>query len=199
MLTRAQYEAKVAEANKMMPEIMDELTQFNELASKLPDTPFVRRLKVRVVCSLIEAQLSHMKNATLILAVNPKYPLLAEDRLALQDTKVIKGTSKGTSKLVGLRLTMKENVKLAMRSFATATGATHKIDFGSKGGANFLKALEIRDKIVHPKRATDWQITTEDVAVIDAAWVWFGQNMVAVTVVPETNPTMKRRPADQRQ
>ena len=41
MLTRAQYEAKVAEANKMMPEIMDELTQFNELASKLPDTPFV--------------------------------------------------------------------------------------------------------------------------------------------------------------
>jgi hypothetical protein len=174
----ARFYRQLKKNDELLAEVMDELRQFNALMHGRESTPFACRLKVRVVCSLMEARLSHMKVAALTVAMEPEKVFTPEDRLALQDQRKVKGTSKGATKLVALRLTMKENVKLALRAFATATGCTYIVNFGDTGGANFLRAMEIRDRVIHPKRIEDWKTTVEDVAVVDAAWEWLARHML---------------------
>jgi hypothetical protein len=113
------------------------------------------------------------------MAEHPKRLFSKEDWLALQDLE--ERTDKtGKVEIRSARLTLKENIKLAFRSFAAAAGTRFEIDFGSKGGATFLKAIPVRDRIVHPKAASDWRVTPADLRTADRAWVWFGEALVSV-------------------
>ena len=43
----------------------------------------------------------------------------------------------------------------------------------------FLKAVEIRDRIVHPHAVSDWKLSKHELTIIDMAWDWFGVQMIA--------------------
>lgn len=174
------FKLRFSELRDMMDLIQEELRLFNDYAKDAPESEFLRRLKIRTLFGCVEANVAHLKASALLMAEHPESLFSKEDLLALQDLEE-RIDKTGKVEIRSARLTLKENIKLAFRSFATATGISFEIDFGSEGGATFLKAIPIRDRIVHPKAASDWRVTPEDLCTADRAWVWFGEALVCVS------------------
>jgi hypothetical protein len=174
------FKLRYSELRDMMDLIKEELRLFNDYAKDAPESEFLRRLKIRILFGCVEANVAHLKASALLMADNPESLFSRKDMLALQDLE--ERTDKtGKVEIRSARLTLKENIKLAFRAFGTATKTSFEIDFGSEGGATFLKAIPIRDRIVHPKAAPDWRVTPEDLNTADRAWVWFGEALVRVS------------------
>lgn len=175
-----QFCLRTASLSDFMKEITEELRLFNELVKDQSDTPFGRRMMVRMIFSIIEANISHLKGSALVFAENPEKTFARKTLLALQDQRERKNDA-GKIEVVAARLTMKENIKLAFDTFAQAHGATSGVDFNSAGWSAFLKAVAVRDKVTHPKSGSDWKLSDADVELAKGAWIWFGKNLVEVS------------------
>lgn len=152
-----------------------ELAEFNALSDSLDDDQFTRRMRVRVVFSSIEAHISHLKASSLAFSLSDERMFTPEEELELRDQR---RTSNG--RIVDNRPSLKENIKIAFKAFAKATGTGYIVNYGTKEAVDFFRAADIRNRITHPKSAKDWVLSEEDVDLINKAWIWFGQNLVEV-------------------
>ena len=174
------FRLNTASLSDFMKEIQDELRLFNDLVEGKPDTPFGKRMMVRVIFSVIDANVSHMKGSALAFAQHPEKVFQKKTLLALRDLRERKKNN-GELELVSARLTVKENIKLAFDAFAQANGATSAVKFNSPEWNDFLKAVSIRDRVTHPKSGADWKLSDADVQLAKNAWLWFGKKMVEVS------------------
>lgn len=175
-----QIKLRYADLQDFLQIITDEITAFNALTKEVPDSQFIRRLRVRTVFGCIEAQIAHLKASALLLSDDPERMFTPADRLALEDLEERNASAEGTL-IRPARIPMKENIKVAFRAFALAANTTDCLDFGNEDGRNFLLAVKIRDRVIHPKSSDHWSVSDDDLAVIDRAWHWFGGNLVNVS------------------
>lgn len=156
----------------------EELDSYNSFAKDQEETPFMRRTKIRIVFSCIEAHVFHLKSTAYTIAQSEPDLFSEEILLKLQDLR--KNSRRGFEKA---KIPLKENIKLAFSSFAKAAEREYDISFGDRGGQRFLQAVEVRNRITHPKRPSDWRISDEDDSLVDEAWHWFGKHLVAVSEI----------------
>ena len=182
MNSEIEYRLREAELRDMLQKVKDELRLFNELVKDAPESEFLGRLKIKTAFGCIEADISHLKASALLFSKDPEKDFTKSDYLALQDLEeYIK--KDGTAEKRNARIGMKDNLKLALRCFTTAVGIPYQLDFGGSGASAFLRAIDIRNRIIHPKSASDWTISKEDLALVDAAWLWFGGEIVKATTL----------------
>ena len=156
----------------------EELNSFNSIAEMQGDTPFIRRTRIRVVFSCIEAHIFHLKSTAYAFSCVEPGNFSREEILKLQDLR-----SDKTQGYVRAKIPLKENVSFAFASFAKAFGRKYAINFSDSSGQRFLSAVAIRDRITHPKAPSDWRISDKENSLIEAAWKWFGEHLVAVSKV----------------
>lgn len=180
MDARTLSQLRFSELRDFIDEIQNELNRFNELVKDKPETAFTRRLKVRVMFSLLEAHVAHLKGVAQTIFEARGETLDEEKELLLQDLQRRKMPD-GKIRIVGAKLSLKENSKLAFWAFGKAVGVEHNVDFGGAGGQAFLAAIELRDRVVHPKSSTDWRVSEKEAELCDKAWHWFGENLVVYT------------------
>ncbi|WP_044891837.1 hypothetical protein [Opitutus terrae] len=166
-----------AELSELLDMTRSEIASFNDLAAREKDTDFLRRLKVRVVFSCIEAHVFHLKSAACALSEPGDFS--DADKLELQDLRLAQA---GFQKA---KRPLKENIKLAFRAYGRVCGKSYKVDFSGEEGARFLAAVEIRDRVTHPKSPRDWRVSASDHRLVDDAWHWFGKHLVAVSSLDE--------------
>ena len=137
-------------------------------------------MKARVVFACIEAHVFHLKGSAHTFSL-PQDGLFDEEELEkLQDFRRDKGGN-----IWKLKMSLKDNIRFAFGAFARASGKDYNVDFGNKPAADFLKAVAIRDRITHPKSASDWKISDSESRLIDEAWHWFGRHLVEVSKTTE--------------
>ena len=154
---------------------LGELNSFNALIANEPDTPFIRRSKVRVLFAVVEAHIYHLQ--WIAYAASKINPSLFTDEEIWQ----LQGKRLRNGAVENARVSLKDSIKFAFGAFAKARGIAHPVDFGGKGGQAFLLAVDIRDRVTHPKTTTDWSISDADNGHIDSGWKWFGEHLVEIS------------------
>ena len=178
MDTHTHFRLLATELREFLDVTNKEIADFNALSDKLDDNQFTRRMRVRVVFSSIEAHISHMKASSLAFSLSDENTFTTKEQLALRDQR-----QTSTGKIVENRLPLKENIKIAFKAFSKATRSGYTIDYGSTDAQRFFQAAEVRNRITHPKSASDWLLSEEDIELINEAWTWFGQHLVDVSKV----------------
>jgi len=132
-----------------------------------------RRLFVRSVFAFIEAAVFRIKTGALLWDISTLSPneiaLIKEEDYELDDTGAIK-TRKARLKFFG-------NFRFAFAVGAKAAGVNYQLDVGGDGWRSLRDAVPVRDRLTHPKRATDLVVTDAEVRNVMAAFMWVMDQM----------------------
>jgi hypothetical protein len=170
------FQLRFSELRDFLDLTIEELENFNDLAKREPETAFMRRLRIRVVFSCVEAHIFHLKSTAYACSVVDDRLFTQEQLLELQD---LRRTPNGG--LQKAKIPLKENMQLAFSAASRVFDKEYKIDFGTKEASIFFQAVAIRDRITHPKSNKDWEVSEADSRLVEQAWNWFGHHLVKVS------------------
>jgi len=161
-----QYERSAA----FLAAIEDETTEFNRLADG-KDTQAIRRMKCRVIFSCIESYISHLKQSAIMFSIDRPDLFSPAEILALNDEEsYVNGKGEATTR--SARIKLQDNLRLAFGSIARALDHDFPIDFGDTEAQCFTESVKIRNRLTHPKQATDLVVNDVESHNIDRAWIY---------------------------
>jgi hypothetical protein len=131
-----------------------------------------RRFYVRAVFSLIEAVVEQHKRLLLDLAKRKEVTLQKSVVEALSERSYfVKQNGKVGKRKQYLQL------KLKLRAVYSAAGdvfnQTLSADYGDQGWQAFCGAIDIRDRLTHPKTFEDCHVGEEELETVDRGHKWF--------------------------
>ncbi len=90
--------------------------------------------------------------------------LINEEDYELDDTGAVK-TRKA-------RLRFSGNFRFAFAVAAKAAGVTYQLDVGGDGWRTLRDVVKVRDRLMHPKKSGDLDVTNSEVRDVMAAFRW---------------------------
>ena len=133
---------------------------------------FWGRTLVRSQFAGIEGLCYRLKHMALAAAALRNVDLTrAECAMLREESYVLK--EKGYTKITKSKLRTADNVAFTLRVLAKARGGTYKLDVNSLGWRAFKASILVRDRVTHPKGASDLEVTKEEVESTLAAATWF--------------------------
>jgi hypothetical protein len=150
-----------------------------------------RRFYVRAIFAFIEAIVEQHKKLILELAEKrivtlPKgaYEALSEHIYNVKDN----GEIFPQFKYLQLQRKLRAVYKIAGKAF----GEPLNINFGGKGWESFQSAIEIRDRLTHPKSKEDCTVENENLDIVESGANWFrGLNKEFVRIAVSHGNTHK--------
>ncbi|CAN5389970.1 hypothetical protein BH11PSE11_BH11PSE11_12240 [soil metagenome] len=136
-----------------------------------------RRSLVRAIFALIEGITYGIKQTALELDNKLERRLTEVERMAISETAASIG-SKGQVEINSVYPKVKNNVLFAFNMLGKATGSAYQLEIGVVGWEAFQKSLLVRDRITHPKQASDLAISDPEIEVLKAAFWWFHKAML---------------------
>ncbi len=142
------------------------------LELKNRDTQTLRRNYARATFAFIEGFVSIMKSGSLAVFLGGGCSLTPGDlSLLLEKTYSLSETGEVNSRDVYVPTA--QGVRFAFDVFGRAHGIAERPDYSGDGWRHFRRALEVRNRVTHPKAATDLAINDKELNAIDGAWRWF--------------------------
>ena len=136
------------------------------------DSQTNRRNFVRAAFAFVEGFLSIMKYGALAEHEAGRCKLTrGEVALILEEGYEV--TEDGTVRTRPVFVPAKANVRFAFEVFSRAHGVTACPDYSDQGWQSFQQALQVRNRITHPKASGDLNISDGDLAVVEEAHLWF--------------------------
>ena len=137
----------------------------------------LRRAFVRAVFASIEGFVYLLKQRALeshnrqIRFSRSELSLLKEEAFSLSGGKV---------QVTKAKLRLSDNVKFAFRLMAQSGFSSYPLDTESVGWNQFIEAVKVRDRLMHPKVPSDFTVTDLELAQTEAASLWFLNNVGAL-------------------
>ena len=146
------------------------------------DTPYNRRVVVRVFASAVEGETYHLKQHCLKrLDSNPAF-YTAGEAAVLQESSYY--LDKDSTVLARPQFfSTPENFHFVLKAFAKDTLPNLDIREDTAGWAKFKNAFHIRNRVTHPKTDADLVISDADLECIQRAFLWFRKTLVRTQVV----------------
>ncbi len=146
------------------------------------DTQFNRRQYVRVVFSAFESSLWQYKKMYLGLQSLDEFCDFSREEIAYLKDKELRLSESGKFEERNAKISLKPNVKcfieLSNKLFSNAIDPL-KDQFGWQ---SFIRSIEVRNKLMHPKEPKEFEISDEQVADIKLAFKWFIDNVHTSTL-----------------
>ncbi len=98
--------------------------------------------------------------------------LTPEDIIYLQEYK-LEGPNVDNLKEVSMTKSFKANIKFTFRSYEKTRIENYETNFGCKEWKNFQDCIEIRNRITHPKKSQDLEITDAEFNNVKNSYEWF--------------------------
>ena len=73
----------------------------------------------------------------------------------------------------GAKTEFRANLKFAVSAFARALRSEHVVDYGGAGWARLDRAVTLRDRLTHPKTASQFMIEVNEFEDAQAGYDWF--------------------------
>ena len=163
----------------------EDLDVYKEIA-ETDGRQFWKRTVVRFLFAGIEGLCYRNKQIALATAAlkdieltSAEMAMLREEAYGLDDN--------GEAESKKSRLRTAPNLAFSLRMLARARGGSYEIDTNCTGWQAFKTSIRVRDRITHPKGASDLQVTEEEVASIIAAAGWFLEEecaLLRITPIP---------------
>lgn len=150
--------------------------------SEAGDTQFARRAYVRAAFALIEGNLNLMAD-TILRAAGRSEIQLSPDELQIlrqERTSIDKnGTQVVSVKFVPIRQRIGRIFEIFARLFKKA----HRLDKSSHGWVAFDDAIELRNRITHPKNARSFHVEDSVLDSVEEARKWFADSVELLLTV----------------
>jgi hypothetical protein len=150
------------------------------LFAATPTSDFVRRTLVRTMFSAIEGLAASAIDwakyyATDDSALKDRYS--EPERLVL-NAKIAQVNEKGEAEWLpdDRYLATKRNLRFALSLVGRGAKDLPVVEYGDGGWEALLDGLKIRDRLMHPKGATDVAVTDEDLVKVRRGRAWFTEN-----------------------
>ena len=163
------------------------------------DTPGNRRDLVRTAFAAIEGLHWQIKQDVLFHTVDDLSP--HEHAAMLEETYQV--DERGNVNVIPRFLPLPSAIRLVVR-MVKRYRPTYEVDYGHKGWANLRAAIEIRNRLVHPKTLADLSVSDGDVNATLSGLYWMLALVIEVLRennlrLEETRQTLKSVLADLRQ
>ena len=135
------------------------------------DSQYARRQYVRTVFAMIEG----MVFATKQLATG-----VPGETMEPAETAMLRGVAydldeKGKAVTKTARLALEREVRFALRMYAKSVGLQYELDVSGRGWQALTGAKLVRDRLMHPKRAEDLDVSNAELETAKEAALWFRQ------------------------
>jgi hypothetical protein len=141
-------------------------------ALKESDTQFNRRSYIRIVFALIEGEI-HLRKQYALMLHDLGMLQLSEPEVALLREKQAGLNNKGEPECRPLFLRLPQNLKFSFRMEAKAFKKQYGLQTQGEEWESFLTGIEIRNRITHPKRFEDFEISDEELLHIEKVLEWY--------------------------
>src|SRR5690242_5187582 len=140
----------------LIENLTDDVTGCAELLNSNASSQVVRRAFVRAVLAAIEGHIYWMKQEALN-AHNRRVQFSSEE-IALLREEAYNLSNNGTVSVKKAKLRLIDNLKFAFKMMAKAGLSAHSLNLSTKGWNQFLHAVKIRDRLMHPKQSSDFNV-----------------------------------------
>jgi hypothetical protein len=167
----AQMNQFVDDLGQMLSLLFDDVKQC-KVQLETEDSQFGRRVYVRTVFALIEGLTFQMKQIVLKMhdELNLGYPTA---ELALLKEEAYELNDKGEAYVQSKFLQLPKNVRFAFKVFARTFEVDYQLDVGSDVWASFKDAIEIRNRLTHPKLVNDLHVSDEQMVIVRRVEKWY--------------------------
>ncbi|MDQ3816348.1 MAG: hypothetical protein M3362_01500 [Acidobacteriota bacterium] len=138
-----------------------------------------RRIFVRAVFALVEGMTYKLKQVSLKKSsyLKPVESVFSPGEIALLREESFDLDDKGIVTVKPSNLQLKKNVRFAFASYAKHYGFDFKLKVDDAGWQSFLEAIQIRNRLMHPKQVGDLEVSEREIEITNRAKVWFLANM----------------------
>lgn len=149
------------------------------------DRQFARRSYVRAVAASVEGLTAFLKGLVLVdpRGKNLIGPLVsAEERLLLLEVSP-RLDDKGQAQLSKQYPPVEPNLRFAIHLYARVNGIDWHLPVEEPGWASFCRAIQIRHRLMHPKRASELAVSDADLEHAKAAIEWLKLKLKDLTIL----------------
>ncbi|MHB1095561.1 MAG: hypothetical protein ACYC3F_05250 [Gemmatimonadaceae bacterium] len=143
-------------------------------------SPIARRSLVRGVFAFIEGVTWALKQAALAYHIDSRLGLLTEDEVSVLAERIPRLRDDGTAGSGRLTTRTLPNIRFAIQMFARAYGAEYAVETAGVGWQQLGRSVQVRDRLMHPRRPSDLDVATEEVDDSLGAALWFDLQLKAV-------------------
>jgi hypothetical protein len=136
---------------------------------------FYRRAFVRAIFAFIEADVWGRKRVALFLHErSAAKPLLTVAEILIVSEESASLGQDGSVSVTSPRLQLLPNLRFSFRVFAAAFDVqNYQLEVGDVGWSDLRRAVDIRDRLMHPKGVKDFEVSDEEIVICGGAISWY--------------------------
>lgn len=154
--------------------LLVELTEEYAVISKgsTPSEISQMRMRIRTMFAILEAVIYVWKQMALEYHPDPNCAVFTQaERLFAQEQEYCL-SDKGVVGTRRAKVSLKTNVRFAYKMLAKSGSVNSELDVSGSEWQAFQKAIDVRDRITHPKNISDLNVTIEEHNAVTAAFGW---------------------------
>lgn len=155
----------------MLAVLDDDILALKDKLEKNPRSQFWGRNFIRVFFSVVEGYIFAMKRFALDAHDRRDIEFSLEDLVLLHELEFYLDKGKPTERQKFLKL--EDNFRFAVLMLAKAVGSPFKLDVRNNQWESFKNAIQIRNRITHPKACADLKVTNTEMQQVKQAWNWY--------------------------
>ncbi|MBN7796294.1 hypothetical protein [Parahaliea mediterranea] len=160
--------------------LIGDVIRSSDILSK-EDSDYQRRLTVRAIFAAIEGLFTVAKSGMTSLPLNPaEASVLKEESYEVGE----RGNIRIRTKYIPLERNLKAIVRIVRR-----VRPAYELDFNHPGWSSLVRALEVRHRLMHPKRLEDLSVSDSEMVDAQRGFNWF--LAFTIEVMEETNSTLQ--------
>src|SRR2546421_5319446 len=165
----------LAELQEIQEVLFSDVKACTETLS-MQSSAFGRRAYVRAMFAYVEGTIFSLKQVALIDADEAGINLTrAELSFLLEESYQLTDTGKAEARHnYGVRLA--PNIRFVFNLVARIYNLAYELKVNDSGWSSFREALEIRNRLTHPKTAADTVVSHNDFLLASQAFIWFQRN-----------------------
>lgn len=144
------------------------------------DTQFGRRAFVRALFALVEASIFSMKATAYYYATNMDIATFNEAELGFMRDRAYELKENGIVRETTAKIRLESNVKFTFKVSSRVFGLDFALDTMGEGYKAFQAAVDIRDRITHPKFVEQMHITDDELVLLNEASAWIWEHTIAL-------------------
>jgi hypothetical protein len=134
------------------------------------------RMLIRSIFATIEGLVYSMKQ----LAFEVNNGVLTLDELLVCRELNFGLKDDGEVRLVPTQLRLKGNVRFAFATLAKVFHQPFTLQTGGQGWEKFGRSVDVRNRLTHPRKKADLDLSDEEIVDAVAAWTWFDGQFIAL-------------------
>jgi len=139
------------------------------------DSQIVRRTYLRSLFAFIEGNSFRLRQLALAAHIH-RTQCFSNEEIIMLEEKDLGIKNNGNLKIRTKYIDFASNIRFSQKSYIKAFGGKLP-DYTVNGWAQLIKALEIRNRITHPRSENDLNISNEELKAIYEAKEWYSDNI----------------------